>query len=105
MNFAPNSQPIRHASRHRRVWPADNMMVNSVGTSTCSAITFRPPSEMSVIVQSRGNEPVASWILARLLHGRRSLLRLFANMSIPALLDNASPNIPAAFKEELLESA
>jgi hypothetical protein len=106
MKLAPNSQPIRHASRHRRGFPADNMMVNSGGISTCSAITFTPPSEMSVTVQSRGNEPVPTWIFAKLLHTRRSLLRLFANTLIPfALLDNGSSNIPAAFKEELLESA
>jgi hypothetical protein len=42
-------------------------------------MTFTPPSDMSVMVQSRGN-PVGSWILARLLHTRRSLLRRFINM-------------------------
>jgi hypothetical protein len=59
---------------------------------------------MSVMVQSRG-KPVPSWIFASLLHRRRSLLRRFANMSIPALFDNGSAVFPAAFKEELLESA
>jgi hypothetical protein len=73
MNSAPNSQPIRHASRHWRGWPVDNMMVNCGGISGYSAITFRPPSDMSVIVQSRGNEPVPNWIFATLLQWRRSL--------------------------------
>jgi hypothetical protein len=57
------------------------MMVKEGGISRYSAITFTPPSDMSVIVQSRG-KPVPSWIFARLLHGRRSLLRRFASMSI-----------------------
>jgi len=35
-----------------------------------------------VIRQSRGSEPVPNWIFAPRLHGRRSLLRRFANMSI-----------------------
>jgi hypothetical protein len=47
-----------------------------------SAITFTPPFDTSVIVQSRGNEPVPNWIFATLLHGRRSLLRRFINISI-----------------------
>ena len=82
MNSAPNSQPIRHASRHWRGWPVDNMMVNSAGMSRYSAITFTPPADTSVIVQSRGNEPAANRIFATLLHRRRSLLRRFSNMSI-----------------------
>jgi hypothetical protein len=53
-----------------------------VGMSTYSAITFTPPFDTSVIVQSRGNEPFPNWIFATLLHGRRSLLRRFINMSI-----------------------
>jgi hypothetical protein len=67
-NCAPNSQPIRHASRHWRGRPSDKMMVNSGGISRCSAITFTPPCDMSVIVQSRGKEPVPNWILASRLH-------------------------------------
>src|ERR1700743_1696963 len=58
------------------------MMVNSLGTSRCSAITFTPPVETSVMVQSRGNVPVPNWILAKLRHTRRSLERRFTNMSI-----------------------
>ena len=45
-------------------------------------MTFTPPADTSVIVQSRGSEPVPNWILAKLLHRRRSLLRRFINMSI-----------------------
>jgi hypothetical protein len=82
MNWAPNSQPIRHASRHWRGPPVDNMMVNSAGMSGYSAITFTPPADTSVTVQSRGNELFPNWIFATRLHGRRSLLRRFANMSI-----------------------
>ena len=44
---------------------------------------FTPPSDMSEIMQSRGNPPVANCIFAKFLHARRSLLRRFANMSIP----------------------
>src|SRR5207237_10604102 len=44
---------------------------------------FTPPSDMSEIMQSRGNPPVANCIFAKLLHARRSLLRRFAYMSIP----------------------
>jgi hypothetical protein len=58
------------------------MMVNSVGMSRYSAISFTPPSDTSVIVQSRGNELFPNWIFATLLHRRRSVLRRFANMSI-----------------------
>src|ERR1700739_354695 len=58
------------------------MIVNSEGTSRYSAMTFTPPSDTSVIVQSRGSEPVPNWILAKLLHRRRSLFRRFINMSI-----------------------
>src|SRR5215213_11619142 len=58
------------------------MMVKSDGMSTYSAITFTPPSDMSVIVQSRGNEPVPNWILANRLQRRRSLVRRFASISI-----------------------
>jgi len=47
--------------------------------STYSAITLTPPSDTSVMVQSRGNEPVPNWILASRLHIRRSLLRRLAN--------------------------
>src|SRR6516225_9708550 len=57
------------------------MMVNCGGTSRYSATTFTPPSEISVIVQSRGSEPAPHWILAILLHTRRSLLRRSAYMS------------------------
>src|ERR1017187_5485995 len=57
-NCAPSSQPIRHASRHWRGRPSDRIMVNSGGISRYSAITFPPPSEISVTVQSRGSEPV-----------------------------------------------
>src|SRR4029079_19660339 len=46
---------------------------------------FTPPSDTSVIMQSRANPPVANWILAKLLHTRRSLLRRFANISTPGL--------------------
>jgi hypothetical protein len=58
------------------------MIVNSEGMSRYSAITFTPPADTSVIVQSRGNEPVPNWILANRLHRRRSLLRRFTSMSI-----------------------
>jgi hypothetical protein len=34
-------------------------------------------------MQSRGKPPVANCIFAKFLHARRSLLRRFANMSIP----------------------
>jgi hypothetical protein len=83
------------------------MMVNSGGMSTYSAITFTPPSDMSVIVQSRGNEPVPNWILASRLHRRRSLLRRLANMSIPSSCCSMTvhPAFLPLFTEELLESA
>src|ERR1700692_2460495 len=58
------------------------MMVNSLGTSRYSAITFTPPSDTSVITQSRGSEPVPNWIFATRLQRRRSLLRRLASMSI-----------------------
>lgn len=45
-------------------------------------MTFTPPADTSVIMQSRGSEPVPNWIFATRLHRRRSLLRRFANMSI-----------------------
>jgi hypothetical protein len=60
-------------------------MVNSAGMSTSSAISFTPPSEMSVIMQSRGNEPVPNLIRDTSLHGRRSLLRRLTNMVDPYL--------------------
>ena len=63
--------------------PVEKISVNSDGGSRCSATIFAPPSEMSVIRQSRGSPPVPNWIFARLLQTRRSLLRrLAANMSI-----------------------
>jgi hypothetical protein len=43
-------------------------MVNSEGISTYSAITLTPPSDTSVIVQSRGSELFPNWILAALVH-------------------------------------
>ncbi|WP_246173938.1 hypothetical protein [Bradyrhizobium paxllaeri] len=47
---------------------------------------FTPPSDMSVIMQSRGNPPVANCIFAKFLHARRTLARRFAaNMSTLAL--------------------
>ena len=53
---------------------------------------FTPPSDMSVIMQSRGNPPVANCIFAKFLHARRSLERRFAaNMSNLALLDVTHP--------------
>src|SRR4051794_15160948 len=58
------------------------MMVNSGGMSGYSAMTFTPPAETSVIMQSRGSAPVPNWIFATRLHRRRSLLRRFASMSI-----------------------
>jgi hypothetical protein len=42
--------------------------VNSAGISRYSAITFAPPFDTSVIVQSRGNDPVPNWIFATRLH-------------------------------------
>jgi len=82
------------------------MMVNSEGMSRCSAITFTPPSDMSVIVQSRGSVPVPNWILAKLLHTRRSLLRRFANVSISNLhLDRLwLIRLWFGFSEEVFES-
>jgi hypothetical protein len=80
------------------------MMVNSVGMSRYSAISFTPPSDTSVMVQSRGNELFPNWIFATRLHRRRSVLRRFANMSIlrPArwFIRQSS-----RFTEESLESA
>src|SRR5258708_20698034 len=97
---------MRQASRHWRGRLADdNMMVNSEGTSRYSAITFTPPSDTSVIVQSRGKEPVPNWILANRLHRRRSLLRRFTSMSILRLFDNGPSGIPTAFKEEPFDFA
>jgi hypothetical protein len=58
MNSAPNSQPICQANRHCRGLPVEKISVNSDGGTRCSATTFTPPSDMSVIMQSRGNEPV-----------------------------------------------
>ena len=68
-------------------------------------MTFTPPDEMSVIVQSRGNEPVPNWILAKLRHTRRSLWRRFANILIltPPALQTTWQFV--GFTEELLEFA
>jgi hypothetical protein len=74
-------------------------MVNSVGTSTYSAITFTPPADTSVIMQSRGNEPVPNWIFATLLHRRRSLLRRFTSMLIPQLFNIGYSAFPAVLKK------
>src|SRR5207253_5941767 len=63
--------------------PSEKITVNSEGISGYSAMIFTPPSDMSEIMQSRGNPPVANCIFAKLLHARRSLLRRFAYMSIP----------------------
>ena len=57
-------------------------MVNSDGISGYSAITLTPPAEMSVIMQSRGKLPVPNWILAILLHSRRSVFRRLTNISL-----------------------
>src|ERR1700756_2451735 len=74
---------MRQTRRHCRGLPVEKIRVNSGGGSRCSATTFTPPSEMSVITQSRGKEPVPTWIFARVLHRRRSALRrLAANISI-----------------------
>ena len=45
---------------------ADKMTVNSGGISGYSAMIFTPPSDMSVIMQSRGKPPVANCIFAKL---------------------------------------
>ena len=72
-------------------------------------MTFRPPDEMSVMVQSRGNEPVPNWILAKLRHTRRSLWRRFANILIltPPALQITWQLVWqfVGFTEELLEFA
>src|SRR5215212_3154145 len=82
------------------------MMVKSEGMSTYSAITFTPPSDISVIVQSRGSEPVPNWIFANRLQRRRSLVRRFASISILRLAGDGSPSIPVLpFTEESLGSA
>jgi hypothetical protein len=47
-------------------------------------------------MQSRGKPPVANCIFAKFLHARRSLLRRFANMSIPGPVRSASPDGAAA---------
>jgi hypothetical protein len=73
-------------------------MVNSGGTSRYSAMTFTPPLDTSVIVQSRGSEPVPNWIFAKLLHRRRSLLRRFINMAIPSRSDDGLSNTPAGLQ-------
>ena len=57
------------------------MMVNSPGISGYSASTFAPPSDKSVIIQSRGNEPVPYWIFATRRPHRRSFLRRFPKVS------------------------
>src|SRR4029078_524945 len=77
------SSRTRKASRHGRGLPSEKITVNSEGISGYSAMIFTPPSDMSEIMQSRGNPPVANCIFAKLLHARRSLLRRFAYMSIP----------------------
>src|SRR5690349_968613 len=98
---------MRQASLHWRGRPSDNMIVKSEGMSTYSAMTFTPPSEMSVIVQSRGKEPFPNWIFASLLHTRRSLLRRFASISILRVLDGHSSGVsaPYGFTEQTLESS
>src|SRR4051794_39841960 len=63
-NSAPNSQPIRQTRRHWRGLPVEKIKVNSDGGSRCSATTLTPPSEMSVITQSRGKLPVPNCIFA-----------------------------------------
>ena len=75
---------MRQAILHwRGRWPVEKITVNSDGISGYSAIIFTPPSDISVIIQSRGNPPVPNWILAKFLHTRRSLLRRFANITTP----------------------
>jgi hypothetical protein len=98
---------MRHASLHWRGRPSDNMIVKSEGMSTYSAITLTPPSEMSVIVQSRGKELVPNWIFASRLQRRRSLVRRFASISILRLLDADSSGISAIYRftEQTLESS
>src|SRR3954466_5867525 len=98
---------MRHASLHWRGRPSDNMIVKSEGMSTYSAIALTPPSEMSVIVQSRGKEPVPNWIFANRLHRRRSLLRRLASISILRPLDADSSGIQSftCFTEQTLESS
>ena len=80
---APSSQPIRQASLHWRGLPSEKITVNSEGISGYSAMIFTPPSDISEIMQSRGNPPVANWIFAKLLHARRSLLRRLASIFNP----------------------
>ena len=60
------------------------------GTSTYSAMTFTPPSDMSVIVQSRG-KPVPNWILASRPAQTAFALRRFTSMSIPSCLIMVHP--------------
>jgi hypothetical protein len=81
--------------------------VKSEGMSTYSAITLTPPSEISVIVQSRGKEPVPNWIFASRLHRRRSLLRRLASISVLRLLGADSFGISALYRftEQTFESS
>jgi hypothetical protein len=53
---------------------------------------------MSVIMQSRGRPPVANCIFAKFLHARRSLLRRFANMSIPGPARKIHPMVQQFYR-------
>src|SRR5258708_39568610 len=96
---------MRQASLHWRGRPSEKITVNSVGIWGYSSMIFTPPSDMSEIMQSRGNPPVANCIFAKLLHARRSLLRRFAYMSIPDPARCYFTRWWISFTEELLELA
>ena len=90
-------------------------MVNSAGTSAylenifgaVSAISVAPLFDTSVIMQSRGNEPL-DWILASLLYEDGSLLRRSAgllrrsNNMIDLMISDPSA-IRSRIKGEMLE--
>ena len=66
-------------------------------------MTFTPPADTSVIMQSRGSEPVPNWIFATRLHRRRSLLRRLANMSILRVtLGKLHPAFPVSLYRRII---
>jgi len=61
-------------------------------------MTFTPPTDMSVMVQSRGSELVPNWIFAKLLQSRRSLLRRFSRFACMSIPGPTRPNIVLALR-------
>src|SRR6476660_1483888 len=59
---------------------------------------------MSVMVQSRGREPVPTWIFAPLVHSWRSLLRRFTNIALHHPCETTIHPSPSSSTAESLET-